>query len=349
MHGDTSSYSHSTSATKGSYDVCIFDEPIDIKQVKIWPRQDWWLWYRSSNLTLNLYEFATEGSTYSYNDILLANLLYSINITTDGDSWTNYHKTLNIPTISERIIETKNCSTNDIAELPSNNGEVYLVLAVSNYFENYGISDSLNIHTCRIVCPINTYRNNITGKCIRCDDSSSYAYYCNANIGSTTPNDCQECSNHRRLKDKDNVWCSREECQVVYITHDNGLGNEIDHDELYHNLGTSDNTSITKRLSYSLNTLIDYKHPVIHYQCQSLKHHLKNKQMIKIWCYYILIALNQRGIINETGNIGIDNIQLLYEIDAFVIVIAIAVPHNKPGVESIKHNTFRTQERAKRL
>ena len=262
VDGDTSSYSHSTSATKGSYDVCIFDEPIDIKQVKIWPRQDWWLWYRSSNLTVNLYEFAAEGSTYSYNDISLANLLYSVNITTDGNSWTNNHKTFNIPSISDsEIIDTTSCSSNDIAKLPLKNGEAYLVFAVSNYFENYGNSDSVNInftiHTCEIeVCPINTYRNNITGECTRCGDSSSYAYYYNDNIGSTTPNDCLECPNHRRLKDKDNVWCSPEECQVVYITHDNGLGNEID--GLYYNLGTSDNASITKYLSYSLNTLIDY-------------------------------------------------------------------------------------------
>ena len=58
------------------------------------------------------------------------------------------------------------------------------------------------------------------------------------------------------MKDKDNVWCSPEDCQVVYVTHDNGLGNKID--GLYYNLGTSNNGSITKYLSYSLNTLIDY-------------------------------------------------------------------------------------------
>ena len=186
VDGDTSSYLHSTPATKESYDACIFDESIHIKQGTIW--------YRSSNLTLNLYEFAAEGSTYSCNDISWANLLYSVNITTDGDLYTNYNKTLNIPTISEIVtIETKSCSTNDIAKLPSKNEEAYLVLAMSNYFEKSGVTD-------KKVCPINTYRNNITGKCIRCGNSSSYAYYCNENIGSTTPNDCQECSSHRPLK-----------------------------------------------------------------------------------------------------------------------------------------------------
>ena len=97
VDGDYNSYSHSSDAEKGSYDVCIFDEPIDIKQVKIWPRQSWWS--RSSNLTLNLYEFASEGSTYSDNDISIGNLVYSVNVTSDGGTWNDLHKTFNIPSV----------------------------------------------------------------------------------------------------------------------------------------------------------------------------------------------------------------------------------------------------------
>ena len=44
--------------------------------------------------------------------------------------------------------------------------------------------------------------------------------------------------------------------------YNNGLGDEID--GLYHNLGTSDNASVAKYLSCSINTLIYYNTTQIH-------------------------------------------------------------------------------------
>ena len=137
VDGDYNSFSHSTDAERGSYDVCIFPVPVEIKQIKIWPRQSWWS--RSDNLTLNIYEFASEGSTYSQNDISVSNLLYTQNITDDGGTWDNYHKTLNIPDIpANDLITPSQCNPSNIAKVPMIHGSLYLVLKVSNYFRTYG-------------------------------------------------------------------------------------------------------------------------------------------------------------------------------------------------------------------
>ena len=155
-----------------------------------------------------------EGSTNYNNDYDGDNSTYESIV---DDVCYCYPNTGSLSASECEIIETTSCN-NDIAKLSLKNGESRLVLAVSNYFENYGISDSVNInftiHTCGIeVCSINTYTNNITGECTRCGDSSSYACCYNENIGSTTLKGCQECPNHRRLKGRDNISCTPEECQ----------------------------------------------------------------------------------------------------------------------------------------
>ena len=42
VDGDTGTHSHSNSANKGNFDVCVFGGGASIQQVKIWPRQAWY-------------------------------------------------------------------------------------------------------------------------------------------------------------------------------------------------------------------------------------------------------------------------------------------------------------------
>ena len=172
---------------------------------------------------------------------------------------------------ANNLEETGSCSENTVAKVPMIHGELYIVFKVSNDFDNYGddttnVKINFTINSCEIEqCPINTWYNTTSEACQRCgmsgydDNSGNYLYYYNDVDGSTSADDCQRCPYHRKLKDKENYWCDVEECQVVYITHDNGIGNQID--GLYYNLGqviNNNGNTITKYLSYSLTKLIDY-------------------------------------------------------------------------------------------
>ena len=43
VDGDLDSYSHSDNAQKGNFDVCVFEDGASIKQVKVWPRDAWYV------------------------------------------------------------------------------------------------------------------------------------------------------------------------------------------------------------------------------------------------------------------------------------------------------------------
>ena len=79
IDGDLETFSHSTNAIKGTYDVCIFDEHIyNVTQIKVYPRDAWW--DRSNNMTLNIYGNAFIGDTYDENPLLFTDLFHSFDI-----------------------------------------------------------------------------------------------------------------------------------------------------------------------------------------------------------------------------------------------------------------------------
>ena len=52
VDGDDGTWSHSNSAQKGNFDVCVFEDGASIKQVKVWPRDAWYVEDGYDTLTL---------------------------------------------------------------------------------------------------------------------------------------------------------------------------------------------------------------------------------------------------------------------------------------------------------
>ena len=260
VDGNLDTRTYSNSASIGSYDVCIFDEPVyNIKQIKVWPWDA--RWDRSNNLTLKLYGNAFEGSTINDNSLAFTDLLWSFDIAhedTDLGHWEGKHEVITIPELNQ-IIEPSACNLSNFAFFPFIHGDFYILLERLDFYEDdtkiIEFSIDFNIKQCKITqCPVNTYQNGIDSDdensliCERCADD----HY--APVGATSVSNCTQCPFHRELKTSDSSWCSIQECMEVIITHQNGLYNPLD--GIYYNLGKKDNLNVY--ISYNLNYVIQY-------------------------------------------------------------------------------------------